>query len=206
MDVRASANFMSTEASRKVEILSREHLHKGFCSVDRLTVQYDHPDGAPAKPIDREVVERGDAVGILVFHREKREFLLVRQIRVPIIRHGEPWVTEIVAGMIDPGEEPEESARREIKEEIGYEVENLVPLVEMYSSPGGISEMLYLYFAEVSDELRTGEGGGVNEDEDLELVPVPLQQAYQALDRGELRDAKTQIAMWHVRWRNLAKW
>lgn len=197
---------MSNETSHKVEVLSREHLHKGFCSVDRLTVRYSQPDGSAAKQIQREVVERGDAVGVVVFHRERREFLLVRQLRVPIIRHDEPWVTEIVAGMIDEGETPEESAKREIEEEIGYHVENLIPLTEMYSSPGGLSEKLWLYFTEVSDTLRTGEGGGVDEEEDLELVALPLQGAYQALDRGELRDAKTQVAMWHVRWRNLAKW
>jgi ADP-ribose pyrophosphatase len=179
----------------KFEVLEKRRVFQGFQSIDEVKVEFLEADGTPSHTISRLVVDRGDAVGVLVYVRDAGDLVFVRQFRAPMVGHGEPWLTEIVAGMIDAGESPEAAARREVEEEIGYRAVELQPLAEMYSSPGGMSEKLFLYFAGVSATEKVGDGGGVDEHEDVELVSMPVSDAYAALRRGDLRDAKTQIAM-----------
>lgn len=176
---------------RKVEVVGRRRLFDGFSSVDEIAYRVEGQDDV----VKRQSVERGDAVGVLVREQESGDFLLVRQIRPPLIEHGDEWMVEIVAGVVDDGEKPEESARREIEEEIGYRVDDLRFLTEMYGSPGGLSEKVTIYFAEVSKEQKVGEGGGVDDHEDVELVRMSSDEARSALREGRLKDAKTQIAL-----------
>lgn len=181
---------------RKYEVREKRRVFQGFQSVDDYKVAFfDNADGSESHTINREVVEHGDAVGVLVWNRDANAFIFVRQFRAPMLRHDEPWLLEIVAGMIDKGEAPEESARREVEEEIGFQVEALVSLGEMYSSPGGLSEKHCLFFAEVSDAHRAGDGGGTDDHEDIEVVTMPVAEAFASLRAFEIRDAKSIIAM-----------
>lgn len=179
---------------REVREIGREVLYKGFLSVDKVTLQVEGQE----KPVVREVMERGDAVGVLIHHRERNELLFVRQLRPPMLRHHEPWLLEVAAGMIDPGENPEQAALREVEEEVGYRPQILRPLGSMVGSPGGLSERVWLFFAEVSEAERKGEGGGL-EDEDIEMVWLSPAEAYRRLDAYELHDAKTQITLLRTR-------
>jgi ADP-ribose pyrophosphatase len=115
-----------------------------------------------------------------------------------MIRHGEPWLLEIAAGMIDPGENPEQAAIREVEEEVGYRPQILRSLGSMVGSPGGLSERVWLFFAEISEAERTGEGGGL-EDENIEMVWLSPDEAYRRLDAYEFQDAKTQLTLLRVR-------
>jgi len=184
---------------QSVEVLKRDRVFQGFASMDDVTVEYTGLHGAKRGPITRLSVERGDAVGVLVFNRDSEQFLFVRQLRVPLIRHDEPWIVEVAAGGIEKGETPEEAAIREVEEEIGYRAKKLEYLGEMYGSPGGLSEKLTLFYAEVEAKDRTGEGGGVDDHEDVEIVPMTVKQAFEAVDRFELKDAKTLITLLRVR-------
>jgi len=184
---------------QSVEVLKRDRVFQGFASMDDVTVEYTGLHGAKRGPITRLSVERGDAVGVLVFNRDSEQFLFVRQLRVPLIRHDEPWIVEVAAGGIERGETPEEAAIREVEEEIGYRAKKLEHLGEMYGSPGGLSEKLTLFYAEVEAGDRTGDGGGVDDHEDVEIVPMAAKQAYEAVDRFQLKDAKTLITLLRVR-------
>lgn len=164
---------------------------KGFFSVDQATVSYEKLDGTWSKPADRLSAERGDAVAVLVHDPERAVFTFVRQFRFPTARHGEPFPLEVVAGAIDKGETPEVSARREVEEETGIKVQRMTKLSEMYGSPGGLSEMVTIFLAEGRHE---GGGGGL-EGEDVEVIEIPVDEALAMLDRGEIRDAKSQIAL-----------
>jgi len=167
--------------------------------MDAVEVRYTGVHGQPRGPITRLSVERGDAIGVLVFNRDSEQFLLVRQLRVPLIRHDEPWIIEIAAGGIEKNESPIDAAIREVEEEIGFRVAEVENLGEMYGSPGGLSEKLTLFYAEVGDADQTGEGGGVDDHEDVEIIRMTVAEAYEALDRGKLKDAKTQITLLKVR-------
>ncbi len=165
----------------------------GHFKVDEATVAYEKPDGSWSEPAKRLCVERGDAVAVLVHDEGNDTLLFVRQFRYPTRRHGEPFLLEIMAGMVDEGETPEEAARRESDEELGMRLGELVPVAEFYGSPGGLSEKVTLFYAR---GVRHGEGGGLaSEGESLERVEMTRGEALGMLDRGEIRDGKTQVAL-----------
>ena len=133
----------------------------------------------------RDVLLHPGAVAVLAV--EGGRVLLERQYRVPV---GE-WVYEIPAGTMEPGEEPEETARRELVEETGYEASRLRRLLEFYPSPGVSSEKIVLFLAE---GLRYV-GARPEPDELIETMWVPLPRALEMARSGEIRDAKTLIAL-----------
>lgn len=166
----------------------------GHFKVDEATVAYEKADGTWSELVKRLSVERGDAVGVLVHDEDRDELVFVRQFRYPTLRHGEPFPLEIMAGAIDPGESPEEAARREADEELGMKLGELTKVAEMYGSPGGLSERITIFYAR---GRREGAGGGL-EGEDVEIVAMSEDEAVRRLGQGEFRDGKTQIALLHV--------
>ncbi|UOQ51927.1 NUDIX domain-containing protein [Hymenobacter cellulosivorans] len=169
-----------------MNITDRKILHDGFYKLTQLLVQ----DGD--QQLKRERFEPGQAVGALVFDTQKQRYIFVRQFRVG----AEAEVLEIPAGMLDKaGENPEDAMRREIQEELGYEVDQITFIRNFYSSPGGSAEQLWLYYAEVS--RQTGAGGGVaDENENIDVVYL----SYDELVAEPWEDAKTLIA---VQWAQL---
>ena len=133
----------------------------------------------------REIVEHPGGVGILALDGD--DVLLVRQYRYAFSR----VLTEIPAGKREPGEEPSVTARRELKEEIGAEAEKWTELGALIASPGCYGETLYLYLAQ---ELTFGVTHP-DEDEFLDVLRMPFDQAVEQCIRGELTDAKTVAAL-----------
>lgn len=162
-----------------MEIINRETAYDGHFKLKLLTVQ----DGD--KQLKRERFEPGKAVAALVWDTEQERYLLTRQYRVG----AEAEVLEIAAGMIDNDEEPEAAMRREIHEELGYDVDRIEQIAHMYPSPGGSAETITVFYAEVSSQ--SGKGGGLaEEDENIELVTLTREQ----LISQQFEDAKTLIA------------
>lgn len=189
---------------RKVDVQKVERVFEDRFAVDRATLRFEQRSGTMSGPVDRLCVERGDAVAVLLRDRSTRELILVRQFRYATLRHGEPWLLEAVAGMRDEGESPEETARREVLEETGYRLTELRPIAEFYSSPGGMSEKLHIFFAEVGPEDQETEGGGVeDEHEDLELVRLTPEEAFRQVDVREIKDGKTLVALLWLRATNI---
>ncbi|RZK23179.1 MAG: NUDIX hydrolase [Hymenobacter sp.] len=171
-----------------MEITQRRRVYDGHFKVSELTLRTNQ-----GEELKRERFEPGHAVAALVFDTTKQQYLLTRQFRMG----PEADLLEIAAGMIDQGEAPEESVRREIHEELGYEVDSLTPIVTMWSSPGVSGESIAVYYAEVS--RQTGQGGGLAaEHEQIEIVPFTRE----ALFAEPLPDAKTLLA---VQWVQLHK-
>jgi ADP-ribose pyrophosphatase len=107
---------------------------------------------------------------------------------------------ELVAGVVEPGETAEEVVRREVMEEAGYQVENIELLTRVFPTPGGTSERIYIFYAEVTD--RQNEGGGVaTEHEDIRVTELPVAKVYEMLETGKLEDAKTVIGLVYARGR-----
>ncbi|MBC7229551.1 MAG: NUDIX hydrolase [Actinobacteria bacterium] len=137
------------------------------------------PDGREA---EREVVLHRGAVGMVALDGEGHVFL-VRQYRHAPGEH----LVEIPAGKLDAGEDPLECARRELQEEVGCAAESWHLLASFYTSPGFSDEVLHLYLAR---GLTRGEAAP-DEDEFLEVMRVPLEDALAMVARGEIRDSKT---------------
>lgn len=188
---------MSREMPRRVEVLERRRVYEGFMSLDRAVVRYERFDGTMSEPVERLILERGDAVGVLLYDPERDQVALVEQFRYPAYAAGEPaWLLEIVAGTVRAGEDPEAVARSEVREEAGYEVDHLQHLATCFLSPGGSSERVHIYAATVSLGQRVASGGGLAaEGEDVRLRLLGREEALGHVRRGAIRDAKTIVAL-----------
>jgi len=179
-----------------VEILARETCFQGYFRVDRYRLRHRLFSGGWSGEITREVFERGHAVGVLPYDPVSDEVVLLEQFRVGALAGGFPcWQTEIVAGIIDEGESPEEVARRETMEEAGCTVQELLPICSYLVSPGGTSESVTLYCARVDCAGVGGIHGLPHEHEDIKVTVVPWDKARRLLDRNEVRNAVTIIAL-----------
>jgi nudix-type nucleoside diphosphatase (YffH/AdpP family) len=149
------------------------------------------------KTISRLRINRPDASAVLVLNTDSKTILLTRQFRYAISSKTHEPIYEIVAGKIDPGEEPSDAAIRETEEEIGYRVrqENIELLVSCFASPGYSSEKFYIYFATVCNKDKISEGGGLEtEHENIEVVEMKESEFLNLIDAGKIADAKTYMA------------
>src|SRR5689334_3125753 len=182
---------------RAAAITQRRRLFDDFFKIDELMVAHQKNDGTTSSVQRRLVFERGDSVAVLLFNRDRNTIVLVEQFKVPALvarRRDEPittdgWLVETLAGMIDAGETPQTAAIRETLEETGYRIATPELIGRFFASPGGTSERVFLYFAEVGDTDRVSAGGGI-EDEDVKVLEVGLDQAFEQLARGLIEDPK----------------
>ena len=113
---------------KKIELQQRQRLLDGFFKVDEITLRHELADGRMSPPLRRLNLDRGSGVAALLYNRTTQKIVLVRQFRYPASLEGPGWILEIVAGMHEAGEVPEDTMRREILEETGYEAEHLEPV------------------------------------------------------------------------------
>lgn len=169
-----------------MEIKDKKKVYNGYFKLYEVTVEQD------GNTFTREQFERGNAVAAIVYDTVKKQYILTSQPRIG----SESEMIEVVAGMIDKGEEPAESIVREIKEEIGYHVDKVEQLYSFYSSPGGCTEKVELYYVEVSEQEHEG-GGNAHEHEKIELVKLSEDEFLKL----STPDAKTIIAQQWVKLR-----
>ena len=194
---------MPRRGPKKVEILEHHRVFDGFFKIDQTELRYERFDGSMTPPVKRLVFERGDAVAAMVYHREEKKLLFLRQFRLPTYEKGPGWLLEVVAGMQEKGEPPEEALKREILEEAGYQTSSIEPIATFYVSPGGTSERIALFYVEVTTADKIADGGGLlEENEDIESVWYSPEELAQAVSAGEIQDAKTLIGIFWVqnRW------
>lgn len=150
---------------------------------------------------EAEVYYRPDAVGVLLVDKHKKKLLFTRQFRLPTFLNGNDtgYLNEVCAGLIDETETPEQTAKREAKEETGYEISSLEKIAGVYSSAGGITEFLHLYVALYDSTAKHEQGGGLAaESEAIELVEMSFDDAKEKLRLSEFKDAKTVILLQHI--------
>ncbi len=183
-----------------IKILKEKDIFKGFISLRQVELQFEKFDGSWSEPVQRLVVHRSDAVAVLIYNRALRNVTMVRQFRYPVYsmepEHG--WSLEIVAGVIDAGENPAATAIREVEEETGFVIaaEKLISLGRIYPSPGAFSERIYLYAVDVSDCRRHGAGGGLaHEHEDVRVEAFGWDELSRMMARHEIEDAKSLITL-----------
>jgi ADP-ribose pyrophosphatase len=167
-----------------------------FFKVDEAEVSFERFDGSMTPPVRRLVFERGDSVAAVVFDRDSKRLLLTEQFRFPAFEKGPGWLIELIAGMIDRGEQPQDALRREIEEELGYRADRIEHIATFYVSPGGSSERIWVYYAEVDDASHVSAGGGLpGEHEDIRILRMSPDEARAALQDGTIADAKTMVGL-----------
>ncbi len=178
--------------------------YKPYFKVDTYRIKHRRYDNKDPTVVRREIFERGDAVGVLLYNRDQKVVVAVEQFRLPTINrgNGNGWIVETIAGEIPtkdgkPTETPEQTAIREVWEEVGYAITKPIPIAEFFSSPGGTSEKIHLFFAEVGDNDRKGPGGGKG-DEDIRPVVLGLVELADKILKRELVDPKLVIASYYL--------
>jgi|SRR5215471_1834239 len=186
---------------KPVDVQSCRTVFDDHFRVVEARLTYQRADGSTSEPRRMLSFERGDSAAAVVFDPARSRVVLTRQFRFPTLAKGPGWMLEVVAGSIEDGETPEECVRREVLEEVGCEVTDLGPIAVFYASPGGSSERIHLFHARVDSSAVAGQTGGLaSEQEDIELVVVPLADLPRLLASGEVVDAKTIIGLcWLVR-------
>ena len=188
---------MTERTLKNVEILEKKSLYKKFFEVDEYLMRYPQYNGKMSNPVRREVMDRGHAVGILLFDPVRDKVALVEQFRCGVYLNGDyPWVLEVVAGMVDhENETPQDVALREAQEEAGAKVTALEHIARYYSSPGGITETLELFCGRVDVDTLPAYAGLDVEDEDIRIVVMDAAEAEKLLTNGKINNGITIIAL-----------
>jgi nudix-type nucleoside diphosphatase (YffH/AdpP family) len=178
---------------KKVEIESQRYLVQDVFRVEEAYLRFEKFDGTMSDTIRRLNFDRGDSVAVLVYNLDTKKLLLIEQFRYPTYHKGPGWIIETIAGIVDEGEPPEETARREAHEETGLNVEKVELIASFYPSPGGCSEQIYLYYVEISGEKAKYHkvGGLLAENENIRTLELSVEEVLEGIRKGEIRDAKT---------------
>lgn len=179
-----------------VEIVERATCFQGFYKLDKVRLRHELFAGGMSREISRELFVRHDAVCVLPYDAERDEVVLIEQFRVGAMGKTEnPWLIELVAGLIDKDEEPEEVAHREAHEEAGLTFSALWPMTRYFPSPGGSNEFVHLYLGRCSSEGAGGLHGLEEEGEDIRVRVWPFEDALQAVRDGRIGNAASIIAL-----------
>lgn len=184
------------EAPPDVRIHSSQTVYRGYFRLDHYRLSHRRHDGGWTGEMQRELFERGHVAAVLPYDPLRDEVLLLRQFRIGALAGGKaPWQSEIVAGIIEPGETAEDVARRETREESGCQVRELVEMYHYLASPGGSTETVRLYCGLVETADAGGIHGLEHENEDIEVTPVPFDAAWRMVEDGRIDNAPAIIAL-----------
>ncbi len=179
-----------------VQILERRACYQGFFRLDCYRLRHRLFQGGWSRVLALECLERGDAAAVLLYDPKPDQVVLIEQFRIGALKAPEgPWLLEVVAGMIEPGETPEEVARREALEEAGCEVQRLWPIASYLVSPGGTSERIHLFCGLVDASRAGGIHGKAEEGEDIRVHAVPFEKAWGWVEEGRIQSATPLIAL-----------
>jgi len=181
----------------KIDVIKDKILSENYFVLRNITYDLTRQNGEVIRH-KREVYDRGNGATILLYNREKQSVVLIRQFRVASWINGNEsgMLIETCAGLLDD-DEPEVCIRKEAIEETGYRVGEVRKIFELFMSPGGVTEVVHFFIAEYSDAQRANNGGGV-EDEDIEVLELPFEQALAMMASGEIRDGKSVILLQYL--------
>jgi len=179
-----------------VELLDKSERYSGFFRINCYRLRHRLFAGGWSGAIEREVFERGHAVGVLPYDPVADSVVLIEQFRIGALVAGmSPWLIEVVAGIVEEGETPEEVARRETQEEAGLEIQALMPMCRYLVSPGGSSESVRLYCGRVDSRGAGGIHGLAEEHEDIRVDRVAYGEAMRLLEEGRVTNSVSLIAL-----------
>ena len=190
--------------NNKVKIINTEILSDNWYTLKKVTYDYQQRDDSWQRQ-QREAYDRGNGAVILLYHPKKRNVILTRQFRLPTYINGNAsgMMIEACAGLLDK-DNPEDCIRRETEEETGYKVGAIQKVFEAYMSPGSVTEILHFFIAPYESSMKVTDGGGIDhEQENIEVVEMPVEEAVKMMKSGEIRDAKTIMLLQYVLLNNI---
>lgn len=183
-----------------IKITETKVLSDNWYVLRKITYEYLKKDGTIMSQ-SREAYDRGNGATILLYNKEQKTVILTRQFRLPTFVNGNEsgMMIEACAGLLDK-DNAEDCIRRETEEETGYKITDVRKIFEAYMSPGSVTEILYFFIAEYAKEMKVSEGGGLEqEEENIEVLELPIKEAMQMVDNGEIKDAKTIMLLQYIK-------
>ena len=181
----------------KIEILDQEWLSRGFMKLAKYTVRHERFDGSMIGPFTRELVLRTTAVGVLPYDPVTDKILLIEQFRLAAQLAGMPaWQREVIAGISDKDETPEDLARREAIEEANCKVTEMVEMARFLLSPGMSNEMLILFCGRMDSSQATGVHGLANEHEDIRSTLFDAKEIPALIEHGTTGNGPLMLALY----------
>tara|TARA_R110002111_G_scaffold259846_1_gene330279 strand:- start:21442 stop:22020 length:579 start_codon:yes stop_codon:yes gene_type:complete len=178
---------------QKLKNINKTTLSKDWAILDRINYDYQFKNGN-WKRLSRETYNRGNGAAILLYNTVKGTVILTKQFRMPAYENdnSDGMSIETCAGAIDNNDNPLETIIRETEEEVGYKISNAKQVLTAYTSPGALTEKMYLFVAEYNDEMKINEGGGLDsENEEIEVLELSFSKAIEMIKNEEIIDAKT---------------
>lgn len=170
-----------------VEILSRETVYKSFTQIDVVKLKHRLFAGGMSPTIQRELVIKPEAIGVLIYDPDVDAVLLIEQFRVGALSHPNTWQLEIVAGLVDgQNESLEDVAKREVLEEAGVELSRLEPVMTFLLSPGGSNEKFTLFVGQADLSQAGGVFGLPEEGEDIKVSVISAVKFIELLQNNKL--------------------
>ncbi len=181
---------------RQFEIIGKETVYDGFFVMEKFQLKHTLFAGGWSGEISRELFRRNNCVAVILYDPDADKVVLIEQFRVGAAANtGRAWLVEIVAGAIDAGETPEQVAVRESKEEAGCDILELKLISRFYTTPGGSSEMISLFYGRVDSGQIGGIHGLQHEDEDIFVYTVTFDEVYRMLDENKIESGIPIIAI-----------
>ena len=182
--------------SSKFKILNKKNIHNGFFKMNEITLKYKKYDGSWSNEIKRELFGGAQVSAVLPYDPENKKIVLIQQFRPGTIsRDSNNYLDEIVAGIIDPGETPEDAAIRECLEETGCKVKNLRSIQGYFPAPGSSESFYHLFLAEVIAPDKEAIRGLENENEDILVKSYTFEQVKEKMEKNEILNGLTLIAL-----------
>jgi len=221
--IQPTADFLSKEVlqyyfpegrtvtEKTAELLDKSPLYEGFFNFTLYKLRHSLFRGGNSRAFTREILERNPVAALLPYDPVRDAVVLIEQFRPGAFAANwpSPWIIEVVAGIIEPGETAEEMVRREAMEEAGCTVSDLEPIVTFFPSAGGCSEVAHFFCGRVDATNIGGIHGVEHEDEDIRVFVESTDDALKMLDAGEIQSSIGVIGLlWLARHREKlrARW
>jgi len=176
----------------KIKNLTKTLLSDNWYTLNKFSFDYQNANGSWGRQ-EREAYDRGNGSTILLYNTVKRTVILTRQFRLPTYVNGntDGMMIETCAGLLDENN-AEDCIKKEAEEETGYKLDIVQKIFEAYMSPGSVTEIIYFFIAEYSEQMKVSDGGGLeHEQENIEVLELNFDDAYALIEAGEIKDGKT---------------
>ena len=195
-EAQAASVGRETLWAENVKVLSCNTAYQGFFRVDSYCLQYRLYNGGWSAKLKRELFERGHAVAVLLYDPHRDSLVFIQQFRIGALAVGwDPWLLEVVAGIIENGETAEQVVRREVLEEAGCTVTTLERVGHYLVSPGASTETVELFCGKVDSVHIGGIHGCLSEGEDIRVLVLPAKKSLNMLAQGAFNNGAILMVM-----------
>ena len=190
--------------AKTARVIGEALLARGRFDLTKTEIEVGEEDGS-RRTLAHDVYRHGKAAAVLLYDPSRGVVTLVKQFRAgAYLSDGALATIEACAGMLD-GDDPAVCAVREALEETGIAIRDPVHAFDAYMSPGGMTEKIFCFVAPYGQADRAGRGGGVDDDEHIEVLEIPFAEALAMIERGAIADAKTIALLYYAEAKGLMR-